>query len=463
MITNLHFAAIFFTVIGNIIVEAEGTIGINWGRQNAQRLVPSMVVDVLLQNQVPAARVYSTQEDVLEAFAWSGINLTVTIFDITKVSNENDSQAWVQNRIHWLDDASIRHVYLGNHAFIKGINNSTIQTMAVEAVRNLQAALDDAGHGDIKVTLPSPIQILKGNITKPSEAELKDSIRDEFGRFLKLLQESGAHLAIELFPIDIMLWLGIDDPSFAYADGRSTHVVTDVHGAVYTNVFEFAHDAFAWAIEKAGAPDVEIVVSHIGWPTDGYSSASVANAERFYKTLLPLVTSGRGTPKRPGKPIKIFVHALTDENKNPDTIPYGRHWGIYRSNGEPKYRIDLTGQGRDIFPVNARGIMRMPQRWCMLDHEKAAGDRTKVQVQYEKACGPKGGDCTSLAPGGSCSSLDDMEKVSYAFNMNFQSHFQDEGQCWYEGLGKVVTEDPSRGTCVFPVEVVKGQQDNFKN
>lgn len=34
------------------------------------------------------------------------------------------------------------------------------------------------------------------------------------------------------------------------------------------------------------------------------------------------------------------------------------------ANGQPKYKIDFSGKGCDIFPTIAKGITRVPKRWC---------------------------------------------------------------------------------------------------
>ncbi|CAA0812792.1 O-Glycosyl hydrolases family 17 protein [Striga hermonthica] len=453
-----YAAALFIAAMSctNVLVT-EGVIGVNWGRKNAQRLIPSVVVDLLLQNRVPAARIYTTETDILEAFVGSGINLAINIFDASKVATYEDARSTVDRRSAWFDPSNITRVYVGNQMFAPILNDTRQQSKVVDMLNNTQRALNDAGYSHVKATLTHPFFVLNHNFTRPSEAEISVSVHEQFMRYLDIIKASGAPVCIDLFPVEIVRALGIHDFDFAFADNRSTHIVTDVGGAVYTNAFEFMYDSFMWALEKVGAHEVEVVVTQIGWPTDGHPNASAANAERFYKALLPLVSSGRGTPKRPGKHIDIYVHALTDENKNPPGVPYGRHWGIYRSNGEPKYRVDLTGQGRDVLPARARDINRMPERWCVLDPSLA--DDERVEAEYMVAC--SGGDCTSMYTGGSCSGLDKWENVSYAFNMYFQAKFQNEKECTFGGLGRVVTEDPSTGSCVFPVEVVKGQQNNF--
>lgn len=184
--------------------------------------------------------------------------------------------------------------------------------------------------------------------------------------------------------------------------------------------------------------------------------ANASNAEYFYKHALTWLASNRGTPKQPGRPINVNVHSLADEHKI-QSLPFTRHFGIYRSNGQPKYKIDLSGQGRDIYPTTVRGIMRMPSRWCAFNGDRR--DMEKVKAQLDWAC--QKSDCTSTYEGASCSSLTLEQNITYAFNMYFQFEFQDEKSCDFEGLGRVVVDDPSTDVCVFPVEVVKGQQVNF--
>lgn len=96
----------------------------------------------------------------------------------------------------------------------------------------------------------------------------------------------------------------------------------------------------------------------------------------------------------------------------------------------------------------------MPNRWCVFNGDKS--DLKKIERQVKRACGK--GDCTTLSPGASCSKLGFEKNVSYAFNGFFQSNFQNERACDFEGLAFVTDVDPSTLDCLFPVEVVKGQQ-----
>ncbi|GFP90916.1 glucan endo-1 3-beta-glucosidase 8 [Phtheirospermum japonicum] len=435
---------------------ANGAIGITWGRQSVQRLVPSMVVDLMLQNGVQNARIYSSQTDILQAFSGSGINLTVGIFNISLIKTDEQALLWVQKKvIEYYATVDIRRVIIGNYIFKNSLNNVEARSDAIRTLDKVQNALNKAGYGDVKATLTHAPQVLTDNLTRPSEAEFKTGLMDDMNRVLNILKTNNSPFLIQIFPALFVLRNNMD-PTFAFPDNNNpASFVKDVNGAVYTNAFDFMYDSFVWALEKAGAGDLELVVDQVCWPTDGFPGGNSSAAERFFRALLPRVASNQGTPKRPGRPIDIYVHSLSDETRMPLSEPWGRHWGIYRSNGEPKYKIDLTGQGRDIFPAQAKGIMRMPERWCVL--KNITRDAEKLDKQTQEACAYA--DCTSLAPGGSCSRLTFEEMVSYKFNVYFQARFQEEDACDFEGFGEVVTENPSTGECVFPVEVVKGNQN----
>ncbi|KAG6430124.1 hypothetical protein SASPL_108186 [Salvia splendens] len=183
-------------------------------------------------------------------------------------------------------------------------------------------------------------------------------------------------------------------------------------------------------------------------PIDGYPGASADNAERYYKHLLPMVTSNKGSPKRSGAPIDVFINSLADEPKQRIGVlaPFDRHWGIYRLNGKPKFKVSLSAQGQYIYLTTVKGIMRMPQRWCVFNRNST--DKDKVRRQVECACTK--GDCTTLATAASCSNLGFVKNASYAFNVYFQTYFQHEKACDFKGLSYITDQDPSTEDCLFP-------------
>ena len=453
----LAFFLASYLLQGNV---AEATIGINWGRQNAQKLLPSNVVDLMLQNGIRAARLFTTEEELLRAFAGSGIELTINIATAGAVKTLQQANFWLQARKHHFKPSNVRQIYLADFAFSMYFNKAMIND-AIEALQSLQEALNIAGYADqIKVTIPHNKAVLKMNNTslRPSEAEFVDEIKPEMITFLRILRQNNAPFVITINSIGDVQDFGTDF-NFAFVNKKPPLVIRDLNGTIYTNAFEIMYDSYIWALKKLNASDLKVIVGQVGWPTDGYPGANATTAERYYKTLLPFVSSNKGTPMRPGAPIDIFIQGLTDENRMMyyATASFTRHWGIYMSNGKPKYKIDLSGKGRNIYPAVSKGIMRMPERWCVFNGDRS--DIMKVTNQTNKAC--MMADCTAMAVGGSCSGLSYAQNVTYAFNVYFQFQFQNETECDFEGLGHVSTEDPSTPECVFPVEVVRPEEQPY--
>ncbi|KAH6779655.1 hypothetical protein C2S52_010892 [Perilla frutescens var. hirtella] len=447
-------ALIYLALILVAEKRVDATIGVNWGRESAQRLIPSAVVDLLLQNGVKEARVYTSRDDLLQAFAGSGIGLTLTVNELFVLDSYDKCKAWVRNKMLNLRMATVRRIYIGSYPFSTGLRNKDTLKTSMDVLLYLQTALNDAGLGDqVKASFTHTSELLKPNMTKPSEAEFRDEIKEEVKTMLRFFEQNGSPFVFDIVPSFLTQAYNMD-PLFAFV-GESTQVIKDINGAVYTNIFEFAYDSFVWALIKLNASNVKVMVGQIGWPTDGYTNGNASTAERFYKGLLPYVASHKGTPLRPGAPIDTFVHALTDENRLPHQ--FMRHWGIYRSNGKPKFKIDLTGQGRNIYPTSAKGIMRMPERWCVFNGNQT--DYMKVMEQLDFACTKS--DCSSLRTGGSCSHLSFEKNVSYAFNTFFQFQFQNEKACDFDGLSYITVDNPSTDECMFPVEVVAGRQENY--
>ncbi|KAL2521463.1 O-Glycosyl hydrolase family 17 protein [Forsythia ovata] len=437
----------------------DGIIGMNWGRMSYQRLIPSTVVDLFLQNGISEVKVFSASENVMKAFSETGIGLTISIPNesLKDIMSTNDARSWVQRKVtRFLEDkVDIKYVNVGAEPFSPSFWNQTFDG-AVDVLRLIQDALNEVGYGSkTKATIPHLTDVLKPNHTKPSQADFRDDIKDKMIKSLQILKENNSPVTVDMIPIYFVKENNVDT-EFAFMDGNSTYFVVDDNGLNYTNAFDFMYDSFLWAMKKAGAPDLKLLVGQIGWPTDGYPDANIANAQRFYKSLLPKVTSNRGTPFRPGVPIDTYIHSLCDENKMKTKFgAFQRHWGIYRNDGEPKFKIDLSGQGRDIYPATAKGVTYMPKRWCIFNGDKS--NLTKVKYEFESAC--QVGDCTSLEPGGSCSHLDFNQNVSYAFNRKFQIQAQseDDNACKFDGLAKVVPENPSNGSCIFPVDILQAE------
>ncbi|EPS59076.1 hypothetical protein M569_15731, partial [Genlisea aurea] len=438
-----------------------GEIGMNWGRKTSHRMLTSMVADILLQNGIRNLKIFSHEVQAMEAFSGTGISLTVTLptagITLTSLNSPGYSRYWLNDhaRVFRNMNINVTNVHIGTDEMRH--DNPTYYTTCVMALGYLQYGIKMNGHHYLSATVVHYVDMLNP-LTLPSQAEFKEIYRDSVAQLLKAINGTRSRFAVSIIPFQLIIDYDLD-VEFGFMDNTSNFTITDANtGLIYTNAFQFIYDSYLAAITKLGAtPEIEIEVSKIGWPTDGHPLATLSNAERFYKGILPHIKSNKGTPLKPGASIDAYILNIADENMQniQDGGPYQRHWGIYKSNGESKFKIDLSGEGRDIYPTVARGIVSMPKRWCVFNGDKS--NLTRVKEQFDFVC--QKADCTSLSPGGSCGNLNFEQNISYAFNNYFQMRAQynkngSSSSCDFNGLGTVVTGDPSVGICEFMVEIL---------
>ncbi|KAF2312095.1 hypothetical protein GH714_028037 [Hevea brasiliensis] len=111
-------------------------------------------------------------------------------------------------------------------------------------------------------------------------------------------------------------------------------VVTDGQYG-YQNLFDALLDSLYSALEKAGSPNLQIVVSESGWPSEGGDVATVNNAGTYYRNLINHVK--QGTPKKSGQAVETYLFSMFDENLKEAGIE--QHFGLFLPNKQPKYQI----------------------------------------------------------------------------------------------------------------------------
>ncbi|OIT36420.1 PREDICTED: glucan endo-1,3-beta-glucosidase 8-like [Nicotiana attenuata] len=448
------FMSLMFLSLGGIQVDA--FVGINWGRMAKQRFVPSMVVDLLLQNGITELRIFQPSLNVLDAFADTNIGMTITLQEnyLRNVREQKEIDVMIHERVKNFVDKGVkfRYVYVGNEPFTKSKYSKAPFSRILHFLNLTRNSLDKYNLQDIKVTTPIFTDVLI-NMTKPSEGEFREEIKGQMKEFLDFLNKMGSPFVINIFPIYTVYNLGFD-VEFAFFDSvKSNFKVVDGNNTYY-NLFTFLYDALVCALTKAGYGDIEIVIGQIGWPTDGYEGASEENAERFHRGFLKYLGRKEGTPLRPNKDINVFLLSLTDENMvATDLGNYQRHWGIYKLDGEPKYKIDFTMHDLNTKPTVAKGTVKMPNRWCVFDG-KTDHNETLLMKDFDSAC--MDSDCSTFGSGATCDHLVFAEKVSYAYNMRYQMNNQDQEYC--ELIGAVLTaNNPSTPDCEFPVEILTAE------
>ncbi|PHU16942.1 hypothetical protein BC332_12637 [Capsicum chinense] len=440
---NEHHRKMRLTILGIIMLMVlfmtsgvNSFVGITWGRMQTQQLNPAMVVDLLLQNKIPSLRLMTSGYDIIEVFAATNISISVTMGNsfMYPAKRKDLAYNWVNERIKSPINKGVNIVELTigsepfSNTFLKKVSNYEV----VNVLKLMRESLDAMDLGYVKTTTAHGMDVLK--VSKfPSEADFRDDIKKEMLESLAEFNRTGAPFVLILFPIHFVKEILKYPMEFAFFDNNSGFTIEDGN-VTYTNAVELMIDFVAWAIKKAGYPNMKIRIAQIGWPTDGYLHANVQNAERFHWGLLKFIVSQKGTPLKPG-PMDIYLHSLCDENNF------------------------ATMFGHDKYPTQAKGIVKMPNRWCIYNGDKS--NLELVHKNYELAC--QAADCTRLEQGGSCDGLNFDSKMSYAWNAFFQKNKQQVKACDFDGLGRIVATNPSEKNCEFPIEIVSYQDQTVQN
>ncbi|KAK1313166.1 Glucan endo-1,3-beta-glucosidase 8 [Acorus calamus] len=422
---------------------------------STHRMPPETVVRMLLDNGFDKVKLFDADRATLRALAGTHIEVMVAVpnYMLATMCDASAASDWVDDNVTAYvrpGGVNIRYVAVGNEPFLRTYHG-VYSKFTLPALKNIQKALDDAGHGNkIKATVPFNADIYDSPRSNPvpSAGDFRPEIRDTTIQILDFLAANRSPFIINIYPF-LSLY---DDPhfptQFAFFNDTNTPLIDG--DAVYTNVFDANLDTLLWALNKSGYPDMLVIVGEVGWPTDGDARANVENARAFNQGLLSHAQSGEGTPIRRGR-IDVYLFSLIDENaKTVEPGAFERHWGLFEYDGKAKYALDLMGRGENRGLVSARGVEYMRRRWCVLKAEAEELEGLEESVSY--AC--ERSDCTSLGYGSSCNGIGYRGNASYAFNMYYQVGNQEEGRCVFDGLGEVTEEDPTDETCRFPVMIV---------
>ncbi|XP_039140015.1 glucan endo-1,3-beta-glucosidase 8-like isoform X2 [Dioscorea cayenensis subsp. rotundata] len=427
-------------------------LGVNWGTMAVRQLPPKTVVQMLQDNGIKKVKLFDADFNTMSALAGTDIEVMVAIpNDMLAIMTDYDAaKDWVKRnvtRYNWDGGVKIKYVAVGNEPFLSSYNGSFLN-VTFPALQNIQNALIDAGFGDtIKATVPLNADVYNSP-SVPSAGQFRTDISELMTQIVQFFNQNGAPFTVNIYPF-LSLYADVHFPvDFAFFDGGSTPIVD---GQIqYTNVFDANFDTLVSALKAVGLGNLPIIVGEVGWPTDGDINAKASYAERFYNGLLKRLAANQGTPLRPNTNIEVYLFGLIDEDaKSIAPGAFERHWGIFRYDGQPKFPMDLSGQGQNKLLVAAKNVQYLPQKWCVFNPN--AKDLSKLGDNINYAC--TFSDCTSLGYGSTCSNLDTQGNASYAFNMYFQVQGQKELSCVFEGLAMITTQNYSQGTCDFIIQL----------
>uniref|UniRef100_A0A803P044 glucan endo-1,3-beta-D-glucosidase n=1 Tax=Cannabis sativa TaxID=3483 RepID=A0A803P044_CANSA len=337
-----------FTVIADVEVNAfTGTYGVNYGRIADNIPPPQSVVTLLKAAKIKNIRIYDANKDVLTAFKGSGIEIIVGLGNefLKDISVAEDrAMMWIKENVQpYIPGTRIRGIAVGNE--ILGGSSLELGEVLLPAVKNVYSSLQKLNlHKSIEVSSPHSEAVF-ANSYPPSSCVFKEDVAQIMIPLLKFFQQIGTPFYINAYPflayksdpehIDINYALFKKSPGIFDAK-------TNLH---YDNMFDAQLDAAYAALEKAGFPKMEVIVSETGWASKGDSDeagANLKNARTYNLNLKKKLLKKKGTPYRPKTKVRAYIFALFNENLKPGPTSE-RNFGLFKADGSISYDIGFTG------------------------------------------------------------------------------------------------------------------------
>ncbi|PON90097.1 Glycoside hydrolase [Trema orientale] len=339
----LVFSALFL----NEVRAFTGTYGVNYGRIADNIPPPQSVVTLLKAAKIKNIRIYDANHDVLTAFKGSGIEIIVGLGNefLKDISVAEDrAMNWIKENVQpYLPGTRIRGIAVGNE--ILGSTAPELWEVLLPAAKNVYSALQRLDLAKtIEVSSPHSEAVF-ANSFPPSSCVFRDDVAPFMKPLLQFFWQIGTPFYINAYPFLAYKsdpeHIDIDYALFKKSPGVYD-AKTDLH---YDNMFDAMIDAAYAALEKAGFPKMEVIVSETGWASRGdedEAGANVKNARTYNYNLKKKLAKKKGTPYRPKIKVRAYVFALFNENLKPGPTSE-RNFGLFKADGSIAYDIGFTG------------------------------------------------------------------------------------------------------------------------
>ncbi|XP_002983128.2 glucan endo-1,3-beta-glucosidase 11 [Selaginella moellendorffii] len=327
------------------ISGADGaSIGVNYGRLGDNLPSPAQVVALLKSNNITKARIFDADPAVIQAFANSGIDLSVSIPNeqLQQIaSSPAAAKAWLDASIApFIPAVRFPAISIGNEVLT---NNARYAPFLLPALQNVQSAIQS--HTALRtagtvVSTPHAFNVMDASSFPPSNGAFNATIA--LKPVVDFLSTSGSPFMINVYPF--FSYAG--DPTnvpLEYALFGSDPGVTDAPANLhYSNMYDAMVDTVTSALTKLGYPNMPVVVTETGWPSKGDEpGATTANAARYNQNLIRHVVSGVGTPARPGVTAETYIFALFNEDQKTGPVSE-RNFGLFEPSLAQVYTITLS-------------------------------------------------------------------------------------------------------------------------
>ncbi|KAL3533537.1 hypothetical protein ACH5RR_007058 [Cinchona calisaya] len=315
-------------------------VGVCYGTNGDNLPPPSEAVALCKMHNIKKMRIFTPDEEVLSALKGSEIELMLGVpdDDIEKLADPSFARIWVQKYvIDYSPDVKFRYISIGDEIMPHKAETALQATFVLTAMQNIYDSISFHGiENQVKVSITIGMRIL-GRSYPPSAGACLAEVSSYMCQIIKFLKDTNAPLLLNVDPFWSYVITPVNHMSISYALFTASSPVVKDRQYKYKNLFVAKLDAMYWALERAGAPSLEIVVCSVGWPSNGSErGASYKNAATFYSNLIKNMKLG--TPRRPRRPIETYLSSLFDENKSGEREST-KHMGLFFANKNPKYSI----------------------------------------------------------------------------------------------------------------------------
>ncbi|GAV82835.1 Glyco_hydro_17 domain-containing protein/X8 domain-containing protein [Cephalotus follicularis] len=465
---SISFCFFFAMVTGILLLLAstvlvqgvQGSIGVNYGTIANNLPPPRQVARFLSESTiVNRVRLFDADPDIIQAFAHTGIGVTVTVPNdqIPHLTKLNLAQQWVNNNIiPYIPDTNVVRILVGNE--VLSTANKLLITSLVPAMQTLHTAIVRASleAGKIEVSTPHSLGILASS-SPPSTGIFRQGYDTHVLKpLLSFLRSTNSPFMINPYP-----FFGCSADTLDYALFRPNPGVFDEDTKLtYTNMLDAQLDAVYSAIKLLGFTDIEIVIAETGWPSNGDPTqvgVDAKSAAEYNGNLLRHVTSGDGTPLMPNRTFETYIFALFNENLKPGPT-CERNFGLFKPDMTPVYDIGiLRPTANSSIPMNPTPAPVIAQvrpvpgserkQWCL---PKFGAETEALQRNIDYVCGLRMVDCRPIQEDGPCFLPNTVRAhAAYAMNAFYQATERNDYDCDFQQTGTIANVDPSYGNCHY--------------
>ncbi|PNT55445.1 hypothetical protein POPTR_001G192200v4 [Populus trichocarpa] len=345
----LWLLLLFSVISSNVftVYAFKGTYGVNYGRIADNLPSPRSVVTLLKAAKIKNTRIYDADHEVLKAFKGSGIGIIVGLGNgyLKEIAvGEDRAMNWIKENVQpFLPGTNIAGIAVGNE--ILGGDDHELWEVLLPAVKNVYDALRRLDLTKV-VEVSSPhSEAVFTNSFPPSSCVFREDVSIYMKPLLQFFSQIGSPFYINAYPF-LAYKSDPEHIDINYALFKSNKGILDAKTNLhYDNMFEAQVDAAYAALDKAGFPKMEVIVSETGWASrgdDNEAGASLENARTYNRNLRKRLAKKKGTPYRPKFVAKAYIFALFNENLKPGPTSE-RNFGLFKPDGSISYDIGFTG------------------------------------------------------------------------------------------------------------------------